>query len=92
MKRNIHVGPACDRLIAQLRAAVRSLNEQRDILERVARLPFAEPADAAVAAEVNQAADGAESLVSSAAKALEYARGFEREAKNISAASARMRK
>jgi hypothetical protein len=92
MKRNIHVGPACDRLIAQIRARARSLNEQRDIFERIARLPFAEPADTTLAAEVNQAADSIEPSVNAEAKALEHARGVERDAKNLSAASAKMRK
>lgn len=87
MKRNIHVSKACDRIIVQIREHVRSLNERRDILERIARLPFSEDTDLTLATGLNEMADNMEPAVASGRQVLESFKRMERDYKNASADS-----
>jgi hypothetical protein len=87
MKRNVHVTKACDRIIVQIRAHIRSMNERRDIIERIARLPFSEEHDVTLAAALNQMADNMESSVAGSLQAVESFKNMERDYRNVSANS-----
>jgi hypothetical protein len=89
MKRNVHVAKACDRIIVQIREHVRSLNERRDILDRIARLPFSEDVDLTLATGLNQMADNMESAVDGSREVLESFKRMESDYKNASATSVR---
>ena len=89
MKRNVHVAKACDRITAQIREHVRSLNERRDILDRIARLPFSEDVDLTFATALNQMADNMESAVAGSRDVLESFKRMERDYRNASANSVR---
>jgi hypothetical protein len=94
MKRNVHVGPVCDRILAQLREQTHSLNERRDVFERIARLPLAEADDLRIATYLTRIADATASsgVLTHAAGELEAARDIERLAKQISSGSTGARK
>jgi hypothetical protein len=89
MKRNVHVAKACDRIIVQIREHVRSLNERRDILDRIARLPFSEDVDLTLAAGLNEMADNMEPAVAEGRGVLESFKRMERDYRNASADSVR---
>jgi hypothetical protein len=87
MKRNVHVSKACDRIIGQIREHVRSLNERRDILDQIARLPFSEDDDVTLATTLNEMADNMEPAVAGGRQTLESFKRMERDYKNASANS-----
>ncbi|MGA6974487.1 MAG: hypothetical protein WBY93_22865 [Candidatus Binatus sp.] len=68
------------------------LNEQRDIFEQIARLPFAEADDLRHAATLNQLADNLIAIAPHDVEALVGAKGLERESRNISVLSVGARK
>jgi hypothetical protein len=78
MKRNPHVGPVCDRIIAQLRARIRALNDQCDLFERIARRHFTEADDIQMAANLNPLIDGATTSTTDEINLLEGIKGIER--------------
>jgi hypothetical protein len=83
MKRNIHSGPVCDRIIAQLRARVRALNDQCDLFERIARRHFTEAGDIQMAAILNPGIDLATAATAGEIKTLEHVKGMERESRTF---------
>jgi hypothetical protein len=89
MNRNVHVSKACDRIIVQIRAHIRSMNERRDIIKRIARLPFSEERDEMLSIALNQMADGMESAAADSPKVLESFKRMEQDYRNASATSVR---
>ena len=81
MKHNIHVGPACDTIRAQLRARVRALNEQSDLFERIGRRRFTEADDIQLAAWLSPIIDTVTTATAAETKRLEHVKGIERDSK-----------